>query len=115
MSTEIARPPSRTAAILVATIGSIFLAGILVLTFLHPEALLGVMVLVSLTIAVLRFPVLALALLLLVAPFHGAIVTFLNIKLLVGVGPLSYWRHALLIALFVRATIGRFWSERRLL
>jgi hypothetical protein len=115
MSVQVVRPSARIVAVMTAAIGSLFLAGFLIVAFSDPVTVIAALLVVCAMIAVLRFPILPLGFLLFAVPFHHAIIVALGYKAHVGVGALTYWKDALILALFVRAVVGRFWSDRRLL
>jgi len=99
---------------LAAAIGLVLFAGILVLALDDPIAILGAMGVAAAVLAVMNFPFSALLLLLFLEPFHSAIKLGIQHKAGLPVGPLTYWKDALIVVLFVRGIAQRFLSDRRL-
>src|SRR5205807_5102134 len=92
----------------------IFLAGILVVAFHHPIPILGVLMAAGLMIAVVRFPIAALATLLFLQPFHSAILIALQNRAGLPIGPLRHWEDFVIAALFARGVAERIGKDRRL-
>jgi hypothetical protein len=108
------RLDERVVRVMAVAIGSIFLAGIVSVAFKHPVAILGLLLLACLSIAVLRFPIFALAALLFLQPFHAAIIVALQNRADLPIGPLRYWEDVLIVVLFIRGVAQRFLKDRRL-
>lgn len=97
-----------------AAVGCTLLASIVVLSFTHTVVIIGGLLVACLAVAVLRFPIAALAMLLALQPFHSAIVVALGNRGGISVGPLRHWEDALVLVLFVRALAERILRDRRL-
>jgi O-antigen ligase/polysaccharide polymerase Wzy-like membrane protein len=99
---------------LALAIGAVFFAGVMMLAFDSPVPVLGALVVMCGVMALMLSPSVALVALLFLEPFHTAIVISLLEKGQVGVGSLFYWKDGLILALFVRAVMVRFSTDRTL-
>jgi hypothetical protein len=96
-----------------AAIGCILFAALTAAAFTHPIAILGLLAVAAGSIAVVRFPTLALAGLLFLQPFHSAIVVGLANRAHEPLGPLRYWEDVLILVLFMRALFDRVRTDGR--
>jgi hypothetical protein len=108
------RPENRRVKAIGAAVGCVLLAGVMIVGVQNPVPLMAALLIGCGVIAVMRFPITALIVLLFVEPFHLAIFTSLNNVANVPTGRLVYWEDALIVALFARGVLGRFSAERRL-
>ena len=106
--------PNRPVRTIAAAVGCVLLAGVIVVGLQYPVPLVAALLIVCGAIAVMRFPIAALIVLLFVEPFHLAIFTSLNNVANIPTGRLVYWEDALIVALFARGVLGRFSTDRRL-
>lgn len=104
----------RRVATIAGASGLVALAGILTIGFVHPIPVLAALGFFLALAAVLFAPLPTLVVLLFVVPFHNVIFVFAQNKEHLSTGPLTFWKDALIIALFVRAVGGRLVAERRL-
>lgn len=97
----------RTVLLLASAIGSLLLGSILVLAFDNPLPVLTALVAVNVALLVARYPMFILVGLLFLAPFHTALISALANKAHLPIGPLQYWKDALIVALFARGVFER--------
>ncbi|MGH2725744.1 MAG: O-antigen ligase family protein [Actinomycetota bacterium] len=83
------------------------------MTVLYPLQGLTALIGLILVVAILRHPIPTLAAALFLAPFSVAILAAFQSRL-GAAGPLTYWKDALILALFTRAIVHRVREDRRL-
>src|SRR5438067_9187769 len=94
--------------------GLVGLAGVLTIGFVHPIPVLAGLVALVGVAAVLLLPIPTLVVGLFLVPFHTLAFAFMQNREHLATVPLTFWKDALIIGLFLRAVGERFWSERRL-
>src|SRR5258706_8460893 len=106
--------PSRSVRIIAAVTGCVLFAGLLIVGFSHPVPIVGLFMAAVLGIAIVRFPIVALAALLFLQPFHSAILIALTNRGGVPVGPLQHWEDFVIVALLARGFAERVLKGRKL-
>lgn len=90
----------------------VFLAGVVVVALDHPVAVLGALFTAGAAIMVIYFPLPALVMFLFLSPFSTAIF-YLAERAALPAGPLTYWKDAVVVALFLRALVHRVREDGR--
>ncbi len=106
--------PSRAVRLIAAVTGCVLFAGLLVVGFSHPVPIVGLLMAVALGIAIVRFPIAALAAVLFLQPFHSAILIALTNRGGLPVGALQHWEDFVIAALLARGFAKRVLRERKL-
>lgn len=94
-------------------IGCVLLLAIFVSSFSHPIPVIAVLMLASLGVALVRFPIAALAVVLFLQPFHSAILLAVQNRAGLPIGPLHYWEDFVIAALFARGLFERVRRDGR--
>ena len=94
-------------------IGLTFLAGLVLVGLVHPVVVLVVLLSVPVFVILIRYPVAVLVAGLFLIPFHVAIFNAINYRGHIATGALDNWKDALIVALFLRAIVGRVRAEGR--
>jgi hypothetical protein len=95
-------------------IGLALLAGLMAEAFTHTLVVLGILAVACLGVALIRFPIAALVVVLFLEPFHSAIIVAMANKAGLPFGPLRHWEDVLIALLFVRAVVERLLKDRKL-
>lgn len=107
-------PGGKRDRVLASAIGGLLLAGLVVVAVEEPAPVLAALAIAPAAIALVRFPIVALGGLLFLQPFHTAIFTAISAKANIAPGALSFWKDAVILALFVRAVAERLRRDREL-
>jgi len=99
--------------VIAACIGCVLLLGVFVTSFSHPIPVVAVLMFASLGLALVRFPIAALAIVLFLQPFHSAILLAIQNRAGLPIGPLHYWEDFVIAALFARGLFERVRRDRR--
>jgi hypothetical protein len=94
-------------------IGALIVSAICVLATRHPIAVLATLFVVVGLLALLRLPYVAMVALILFIPFHSALIAAIEVKAGLPLGPLAYWKDAVIVALFARAAWKRYREDGR--
>ncbi|HLW17161.1 MAG TPA: hypothetical protein VKV69_07380 [Actinomycetota bacterium] len=106
--------PSRGARAIGVAIGCVLFAGLLFVAFAHPVPIVGLLMAAVLGVALIRFPMAALAGLLFLQPFHSAILIALTNRGGLPIGPLQHWEDFVIVALLARGFAERVLKDRKL-
>ena len=106
--------PSRLVRVIGSLVGCVLFAGLLILAFSNPVPIIGLLMAAVLGVAIVRVPIVALAAVLFLQPFHSAILIALTNRAGLPIGPLQHWEDFVIAALLARAFAARFLTERKL-